>query len=637
MSKRVSFTSRSLSRRLSRKIVLLTLLVFLIALTSVAVVSIIAIHRESIGNARESLRSTSLDIESLLVNVEATCKSTCRAIIHFNAEGGDISSVTEDVVLNDKTISGCAMAFEPYRSADSSKEYHMVASHVSEGEETAGTVILGGADYDYLIMDWYQIPKLLGKAYWSEPYFDVVTSQTVTSYSVPVYDDKNEFIGILKADIALSWLTDMLSTLQPYPNSYNLLIGRNGSYISHIQRDKILNETIFAEPLASGNGKAMDIARKIMSRQEGIVPFFDRGKAYYHIFEKITNGWTAVIVCPQSEVYAGARMINVTLTIVALLGILLMYFGCKKIISKSTMPLTEFTNTALTMAKGNFNASIPDVDSEDEIRYLHDSLTYLQTSINAYIKELRESLTSNEKYENELNIASSIQRNMLPSEFPKRDDFDLFAALFPAKEVGGDLYDFYVKGDRLYFAIGDVSGKGVPAALFMAITRSAYRFISGMGMNMEQVERNINNAFTEGNDSGMFVTMFIGCLDLKTLDLEYCNAGHNPIVVVSPSGEAKFLRAKANLAAGLIGEFQYQGETLHLEKGSRLLLYTDGISEAENRQKELFGDDRLLGYCSSIPVSTSAKDFTDGLLAAVREFTAGNEQNDDITVLTIRV
>lgn len=513
----------------------------------------------------------------------------------------------------------------------------MVASHVSEGEETAGTVILGGADYDYLIMDWYQIPKLLGKAYWSEPYFDVVTSQTVTSYSVPVYDDKNEFIGILKADIALSWLTDMLSTLQPYPNSYNLLIGRNGSYISHIQRDKILNETIFAEPLASGNGKAMDIARKIMSRQEGIVPVFDRGKAYYHIFEKITNGWTAVIVCPQSEVYAGARMINVTLTIVALLGILLMYFGCKKIISKSTMPLTEFTNTALTMAKGNFNASIPDVDSEDEIRYLHDSLTYLQTSINAYIKELRESLTSNEKYENELNIASSIQRNMLPSEFPKRDDFDLFAALFPAKEVGGDLYDFYVKGDRLYFAIGDVSGKGVPAALFMAITRSAYRFISGMGMNMEQVERNINNAFTEGNDSGMFVTMFIGCLNLKTLDLEYCNAGHNPIVVVSPSGEAKFLRAKANLAAGLIGEFQYQGETLQLEKGSRLLLYTDGISEAENRQKELFGDDRLLGYCSSIPVSTSAKDFTDGLLAAVREFTAGNEQNDDITVLTIRV
>lgn len=222
-------------------------------------------------------------------------------------------------------------------------------------------------------------------------------------------------------------------------------------------------------------------------------------------------------------------------------------------------------------------------------------------------------------------------------EFPKRDDFDIYAALFPAKEVGGDLYDFYVKGDHLYFAIGDVSGKGVPAALFMAITRSAYRFISGMGMNMEQVERNINNAFTEGNESGMFVTMFIGCLDLKTLELEYCNAGHNPIVVVSPSGKADFLHAKANLAAGLIGGFQYQGETLQLEKGSRLILYTDGISEAENRQKELFGEDRLLEYSASVPVTTSAKDFTDGLLDAVRGFTDGNEQNDDITVLTIRV
>lgn len=637
MSKRVSFISRSISRKLSRKIALQTLLIFFLAMIAVGVVSIVAIHRESIGNARGALRSTSLDIESLLVNVEATCNSTSRTIAYLAGMGDDVSRITEEIVLGDKTISGCALAFEPHRSPDSEKEYNMVASYVPEGEDSARTVNLGGSDYDYLIMDWYQIPRLLGKAYWSEPYFDEVTSQVVTSYSIPIYDSNGELLGIMKADMALSWLTDMISALQPYPNSYNILIGRNGSYISHIQRDKILNETIFAEPIAEGNEKAFERAQKIMSQQEGILPAIERGKAYYHIFEKLQNGWTADIVCPQREVYAGARMINVTLTLVALLGMLLMYFGCKKIISKSTMPLTEFTNAALTMAKGNFNATIPDVDNEDEIRYLHDSLSYLQTSINAYIKELRRSLVSNEKFENELNIASSIQRRMLPMDFPKRDDFDIYAVLFPAKEVGGDLYDFYVKDNHLYFAIGDVSGKGVPAALFMAITRSAYRFISGMGMNMEEVERNINNAFTEGNDSGMFVTMFIGCLDLKTLELEYCNAGHNPIVVISPSGEASFLHAKANLAAGLIGGFQYQGETMHLEKGSRLLLYTDGISEAENRQKELYGEDRLLAYSANASVSTSAKDFTDGLLESVRAFTDGNEQNDDITVLTIRV
>ncbi|MCQ2171238.1 MAG: SpoIIE family protein phosphatase [Bacteroidales bacterium] len=637
MSNRVSFISRSISRKLSRKIVLLTLLIFVLAMIAVAVVSLIAIHNESIGNARGALRNTSLDIESLLVNVESAGRVTTRSIIHFNSEGSDISHVTEDAVLSDKTISGCAMAFEPHKSAHSDREYYMVASYISEGEDVARTVNLGGTDYDYLTMDWYQIPKLLDKPYWSEPYFDVITSQTVTTYSIPVYDDGDELVGILKFDIALTWLTDMISSLQPYPSSYNILIGRNGSFISHIQREKILNETIFSEPLAEGNEKALGMAMEIMSQQDGLLHFTFKGKGYYQIFEKLRNGWTAVIVCPQSEVYSDARMINITLAIVALLGIILMYLGCKKIISRSTMPLTEFTNAALTMAKGNFNATIPDVDSQDEIRYLHDSLCYLQSSINTYIKELKASLVSNEKFENELNIASAIQRNMLPREFPKTSDFDLYAALFPAKEVGGDLYDFYVKGDHLYFAIGDVSGKGVPAALFMAITRSAYRFISGMGMNMEQVERNINNAFTEGNESGMFVTMFIGCLDLKTLELEYCNAGHNPIVVVSPSGKADFLHAKANLAAGLIGGFQYQGETLQLEKGSRLILYTDGISEAENRQKELFGEDRLLEYSASVPVTTSAKDFTDGLLDAVRGFTDGNEQNDDITVLTIRV
>lgn len=637
MSNLFLISERSLTRKLTRKILSWTMLIFFFAMVAIAILTTYANKQEVMHSGASSLRGTILDIEKVLVDVESATESMAWILTGEPLSDEKLARLTTEMVLSDTSTIAASVAYEPYKSINREDYYHMVTSFQPEGSEDIKSEKIGSSDYDYHILDWYQIPRLLGKSYWSEPTFDNATSQMVTSYSKPLYNAEGQFIGVIKSDVALSWLTEKISSLKPYPSSYTLLVGRNGAYISHVRKESILNETIFSYALASGNPKRLEESLEIMSGQEGVLHIRNRKETSYGFYGPLKNGWTALMICPQREIFRSSNIINATLFIIAMLGLIALYFSSRKAISRSLMPITEFTYAASSIAKGNFDANIPEIDSKDEIRNLHDSLLYLQTSIKKYIWELRTTLVSNQKYESELGIASAIQRNMLKVQFPDNDKFDLFAFQEPAKEVGGDLYDFYVKDNYLYFTIGDVSGKGVPAALFMSITLFAYRFISGLGIPMNEVESNINNAFSQGNETGMFVTMFIGRINLDTLHMEYCNAGHNPIIVIRTDGSAYFLKAKSNIAAGLFDSFNYEGEEIQLEKGSRLLLYTDGISEAENAQKELFGDDRLLAYASSASGEANSREFSDGLLGKVREFTSGNAQNDDITILSIKL
>ena len=209
----------------------------------------------------------------------------------------------------------------------------------------------------------------------------------------------------------------------------------------------------------------------------------------------------------------------------------------------------------------------------------------------------------------------------------------------PAKEVGGDLYDFFLDNDKiLYFAVGDVSGKGVPASLLMAITRASFRFIAKMGLPMNEVVSKMNNALAESNANGMFVTLFVGKINLETGEFDYCNAGHNPIVIISPDGKAGFMKVKPNLAAGLFPNFPYEEESCTLEHGSRLVIYTDGVTEAERADSSQFGDARLIEWSEKrYTLFSDSGEACEDLYSTVKQFTDGNEQNDDITIMTIIV
>ena len=243
--------------------------------------------------------------------------------------------------------------------------------------------------------------------------------------------------------------------------------------------------------------------------------------------------------------------------------------------------------------------------------------------------------------EGELSAAREIQMSLVPKTFPPvpvRDEFSLYATLEPAKEVGGDLYDFYFVGDnRLFFMIGDVSGKGIPAALFMAVTRTVMKAKmqpadAGLGMIVSRV----NQTLCEGNEASMFVTAFGGFLDITTGEVTYINAGHNPPVIVRADGSASFLKVKANVPLGVMADMHYEEGNLHLDSGDTLLLYTDGVTEAMNREKNFFTDARLLQVLKGTN-GTSPRGVVEKTLSAVHQFAAGASPADDITLLALRM
>ena len=625
---------KNFASRLSLYVLVLTAGLMLLVTILSALFAAATVMRESDVMAEKELDNALLELERVITEVERAVDNVDWMVERDVYNEEFISTVTRELVRANPNIIGSAVAFEPgfYKG----RPYYAQFSFEGDVSHEIHTMQMGNEQYDYPTLDWYQIPKLLDRPYWSEPYYDDGgAGQRLSTYSMPLRDANGRFIGILSADISLEWLSEKVASIQPYENSYALLIGRNGAYIAHPDHDKVLNETIFTSALEMSDTTALEIGRKMLSGQRGMVQFMNDDDNSFIMFGPLSNGWSMGLVCTYMDIYRYVNAVVFILSVLLLLGLIALFFSIRSLIRKQTTPIVEFSNTAMTIAKGNFQARIPEVKSKDELRKLCDSLAYMQQSINEYIAELKTTTASNERYESELNIAREIQMSMLPQDFPDRPDCDLHAMIQPAKEVGGDLYDFIDVGDSVYFLVGDVSGKGVPAALFMAITRAAFRFIGALGLSMAEVMGRVNNCLADGNKNNMFVTIFAGCLNLKTGEMSFCNAGHNPIVVIGPDGKASFLRAKSNLAAGLFENFPYEDETIHLERGSRLVLYTDGVTEAEREDKSQFGEDRLIEWASHLNPSTSSNASVLDLYSHVKAFTRGADQNDDITILSL--
>ena len=249
--------------------------------------------------------------------------------------------------------------------------------------------------------------------------------------------------------------------------------------------------------------------------------------------------------------------------------------------------------------------------------------------------QFEEATAHRERIESELRIARDIQMSMVPNIFPDREGLDIYAKIEPAKEVGGDLYGYLLMGDELYFCLGDVSGKGVPASLFMAQATRLFRTLATQHMMPAEIATRMNAALSEDNEQGMFVTLFIGCIDLKEGSMNFCNAGHNPPYIGDKLG-GEFLEMLPNAPIGLWPGLEYDGERIDDINGKMLVVYSDGLNEAENREQEQFGDDHILELLQTMP-EASAQQTIEALYGAVQEHRDGAEPNDDLTIMSIRI
>ena len=635
-----AFFSPSFATKLSIYVLSFTLIVFVCIMMLFYNYSRKQITEDAIDHAHGLLRNTATQISGELQIVESTLEQSVWIVEKNLSTPDSLKDVLTAIVKNNSLIVGSGIAFSPGYYKEKGKYFMPYAFSINEGaEEIVNYLKLGGADYDYPCMDWYLIPKLLKKSYWSEPYYDTGGGNTIMStYALPLRNPQGEVYAIFTANISLSRFTDMVNKLKPYQSSYTFLLSRNGSFLTHPDREKIMNETIFSVALGKNDVQEEEIGRNILNGVTGTAQFNNAEQDSYALYTAIPNcGWSVCTICPSQVILHNLDATSHRIIYIFLTGMLVLLPLIYQIIHRLVRPLRKFSESARSIATGRFDVALPEVHSKDEIKDLHDSLVYMQQSLSGYVSELRTTTASKERIESELSIAREIQMGMIPKIFPpypEREDVDLHAILHPAKEVGGDLYDFFIDNDRLYFVIGDVSGKGVPASLFMAIARSLFRTLAQQATSPAEIMSKMNRSISENNEANMFVTLIIGILDLKTGSLRFCNAGHNPPIIIGADGNTTLLKAKIQLFVGVLEDMEYTDEEITLEKNTRLFLYTDGITEAENASKELYGEDRLLSTLA--PLGTfDVRIIVDTVVRSVASHVQQAEASDDMTILLI--
>ncbi|MDD5495772.1 MAG: SpoIIE family protein phosphatase [Candidatus Omnitrophica bacterium] len=628
-------------------------LVFFI-LTSCAVIFLVIFaynylfsRRIIIKNIESSAKNLTLVTVNKIETVLCSAAEVPESLAYFLEEGSydteEMLKLLKSMVENNPAIYGSTAAFEP-NAFDKDSLYF--APYFYRSGDRVEFKYLGNDSYRYFYLDWYQIPRELGRPVWSEPYYDVGGGDILMStYSVPFYADigkEKKFMGIVTADISLAWLEDIISSIKIARSGYGFLVSKNGTIVSHPQKGLIMNETIFSIAEARDDPRLREIGREMIKGKSGFTPSRSifTGKECWIAYAPVpSSGWSFGAVFPKDELMADMIRFNRIVLGLGAAGLLFLLIVIVWIAHSITRPLRILAKTTRDIAKGNLDFELPAVRSKDEVGELANSFIYMKGALKRYIKELTEATSAKERIESELRIAHDIQMNILPKvfpPFPDRREFDIYATLEPAKEVGGDFYDFFfIDDDNICFVIGDVSGKGVPAALFMAMVKTLIKSTARTTSSPDEILKTVNEEVSGKNDSCMFVTVFLAILNVRTGHVDYVNAGHNPPLVIHAGKEVSFLKDATGPAIGIFENGVFEKERIVLRPGDTIYMYTDGVTEAMDSGHHLFSEERLKETISKL-AGSSIREIIDQMLEEIKSFSHGMPQADDITMLAVR-
>ncbi len=641
MKKIIEYIRRKLSVRVSLWVVFFAAIIFHVALGFLFIQAREAVCKEAFNHATQILDKTSLRIEGILNRVEVASNMTKWLVERHPDKADSMFVYSQGMLQNNPDFYNCSIAFEPYYFKDKGRYFSAYTKYVGDSIRT----IQGGSDnYQYFYMDWYLMPSLLGHPCWTEPYFDydvaTNTNEMVTSYCQAIKDKQGKMIGVINTSLSITWLSQTISAIKPYPHSYSIMVGRGGTFFVHPDTAKITRQTIFTQTLEHPDTAIIALGHAMQHGEEGMKQMKMGQEDCYVFYKPLGNsGCSMAIVCPESDIFSGFdHLRRIVISIVAF-GLLLMLYTFIRIITRELTPLQHLAEEAEVIASGKLDAELPDLQRIDEIGQLSHSFGNMQQSLVKYIEELKDTTAQKASIESDLRIANSIQMGMLPDKFPtkaERDDVQLYASLTPAKEVGGDLFDFYFRDEKLFFCIGDVSGKGVPASLFMAVTRSAFRTVSAHESQPDRIVTVMNQTIADMNKNHMFVTLFVGVLDLPTGRLHYSNAGHDAPLLVGP--DVSELPCDANIPIGFRPKWKYSLQEVQIFTGTTILLFTDGLSEAMDATKAQFQMKRVNEVASQAlsQGKQEPKQLIEQMTDAVRQFVGDAEQSDDLTMMAIQ-
>lgn len=539
-------------------------------------------------SALQDLMTSALRIQEIVVKAEVGVSSqvwhTQRHLDDPDYMNMLVASMAQDGGAN---IVGAGIGFKPYYYPSKGELFEVYGRQIKDSVEVEQ---IASEKHDYTQKDFYQIALRGDTVKWTPPYLDAEGARgVVTTYGMPVKDKHGEPVAVLLVDMATNWVGEVVNQHHRNSSSFSLVMGKDGDLIAGPD-DSLASPSLVRKIVEMVNDSTVERELKANGRVTGF-PFFDEecgesGHVYYAT-KKREPRWQIVLVCYDKEVFGKLDDMRKYIIIMMLAGIFVL-------------------------------------------------AVIIQLFVKSH-RRLQATQKEQDRIEGELHIAKEIQTQMLPQKNSvTRDDVDVFGSLVPAREVGGDLFDFFLRDEKLFFCIGDVSGKGVPSAMVMAVTHSLFRSASAHENNPARMMQVINETSCHGNEANMFVTLFIGVLDLPTGRLHFCNAGHDkPIIVNSQQSTVSTLDAKPNLPVGVFTDVKYVEHEHLLTTGSTLFLYTDGLTEARNVQRQFFGLERVKEVLCSVASESKPQVLLQTMTDAVNQFVEDAEQSDDLTMLVI--
>jgi len=498
-------------------------------------------------------------------------------------------------------------------------------------DKTTGEIRIDNAfnmdEYDYHRRNWYnELSVEINKpnqVIWTKPYVDDSGSfSLMTTAGAGIFED-GVLIGVTTVDWEIEEVIKQLLDIIPTENSFVLLCVPEKDYIiSSAKTESFVGDSI------------SDIPWDIHSDY-----FHHNGIDYMRFGRFMNNGWLLSIQIPEKEIFAEVERHNSIFSVIIELSFVAMLAIAYVLISRFiNTPLKHLTNDISQIELGNLDMHI-DINSKDELGQLAKTFNKMTSDLKKSIEENAHEREEKKRINTELSVAKEIQASMLPSSFPafpERDEFDIYATMIPAREVGGDFYDFYfLDNDNLAILIADVSGKGIPASLFMVNAKTLINNFSNTRSPKTAFE-SVNKKLCKNNDACIFVTAFMGIYNIRTGKFTYVNAGHNPPLLKKKDGSFEYLKTNPCIVLAIKEDAKYNEEEIFLEDGDAIYLYTDGVTEAMNSGKELFGEQRLKDALNNYR-KASPHDLLHAVKDEVDIFCAGAEQADDIAMLSLSI
>jgi sigma-B regulation protein RsbU (phosphoserine phosphatase) len=549
--------------------------------------------------------------------------------------------VLENTVRAHRELYGSAVAL--ISAPGSGAEEAPAIPYVHRDDLSIARKDLAKDGYPYRTLDWYAIPAETGSAHWTEPYYDEGGGDSLmVTYTVPILaGPERRVVGLVTGDLSLDWLQDMLGSLDLGAGGQAFLLSRNGTVVSHPRVELIMRESIFSIAEALESEEIRSVGKAMVRGETGFVEFagFGDESLQWLAYRAVEGpGWSLGAIFPRKQI--AAKLFELGRTHIAFggIGALLMIYVALAIARSISRPIRELDRATEVLARGNLDAPLPPARGGDEVARLTSSFARMQSELKKHIEDLKETTAAKARIEKDLETARKIQLDLLPSRFqfdPPRPEVGIHALLEPARAVGGDFYDFFlVDGGKLFCAVGDVSGKGVPAALFMAESRAYLRAFVKEGLDPGRALARLNDELAIENDEGMFLTVFCGTLDLATGVLRYSSGGHPPPWIRRRDGHVEAVPRVSGAIVGMESGRTFEEKTVTLDSGDLVVAYSDGVTEAEDAALTLYGEERPAGVLSRLAGADPA-----GALETLREdigkFTAGAPQSDDITLLAI--